>query len=219
MAKAAEIIENYEALLPIKQQVESNELLAAARAGRVHPQHLQRFVTGEFLTQQAEIPRFGILIDRFRHEVPVGFFAYVATVYVSQRRLLSDAAAPAVGLDPDELRRADLPQAVVQLNQAVTWVAAHAGPAEAAMELHTDFRLFCPVAAELVTALRELGNVPDPVIAYLENYSAEPAEMRQRLPEVVAHGLSQGEPERWVTRSAEQVPDLLSDYWHYIATG
>ncbi|MFD7660888.1 hypothetical protein ACFV4N_43540, partial [Actinosynnema sp. NPDC059797] len=92
----------------------------------------------------------------------------------------------------EELRRADLPHAVVQLNQAVTWVAAHAGPAEAAMELHADFQLFCPVAAELVTALRELGNVPDPVIAYLENYSAEPGEMRQRLPEVVEHGLAQG---------------------------
>ncbi|MFT7840387.1 hypothetical protein Q5530_29960 [Saccharothrix sp. BKS2] len=219
MAKAAEIIRNYQALLPVKQQVESNELLAAARAGRVHPQHLQRFVAGEFLTQQAEIPRFGVMLDRFRHEVPDGFFAYVATVYISQRRLLSDAAAPAVGLDPEELRGADLPGAVVQLNHAVAWVASHAGPAEAAMELHADFQLFCPVAAELVTALRGLGNVPDPVIAYLENYSAEPEEMRQRLPEVVEHGLSRGEPERWITRSAENVPDLLSDYWHYIAAG
>ncbi|WP_433271438.1 hypothetical protein ACQPZF_12385 [Actinosynnema sp. CS-041913] len=219
MAKAAEIIERYQALLPVRQQVQSNELLAAAKQGRIHPQHLQRLVIGEFLTQQAEIPRYGSLLDRFRHEVPAGYFAYVATVFISQRRLLADAVAPAVGLDADELRHADPPQAVTQLNQAVSWVAAHAGPAEAAMELHTDFQLFCPVAAELVGALRDLDNVPEPVVAYLRNYAEEPAEMRQRLPEVVEHGLAQGEPERWVTRSADEIPDLLSDYWHYIATG
>ncbi|MBB5959645.1 hypothetical protein FHS29_006266 [Saccharothrix tamanrassetensis] len=217
--KATEIIHNYQALLPIKQQVQSNELLAAAREGRVHPQHLQRLVIGEFLTQQAEIPRYGSLIDRFRHEVPAGLFAFVATLFISQRRLLADAVAPAVGLNVDELRHSDLPKAVTQLNQAVSWVASHAGPAEAAMELHTDFQLFCPVAAELVSALRELDNVPDPLVAYLENYSAEPAELQQRLPEVVEYGLAQGEPERWVTRSAEEIPDLLSDYWHYIAAG
>ncbi|MFD7660889.1 hypothetical protein ACFV4N_43545, partial [Actinosynnema sp. NPDC059797] len=102
MVKAAELIRNYQELLPVKQQVQGNELLAAAREGRVHPQHLQRLVIGEFLTQQAELPRYGMLIDRFRHEVPAGFFAYVATVYISQRRLLADAAAPAVGLDPEE---------------------------------------------------------------------------------------------------------------------
>ena len=160
-----------------------------------------------------------MLIDRFRHEVPAGFFAYVATLFISQRRLLTDAVIPTVGLNADDLRHADLPEAVAHLNQAVSWVASHAGPAEAAMELHTDFQLFCPVAAELVSALRELDNVPDPVIAYLENYSAQPGEMQQRLPEVVEHGLAQGEPERWVTRSAEEIPDLLADYWHYIATG
>ncbi|MEU4806907.1 hypothetical protein [Actinosynnema sp. NPDC023587] len=219
MTEATEIINNYQALLPVKQQIRANELLAAAKQGRVHPQHLQRLVIGEFLTQQAEIPRYGVLIDRFRHEIPAGFFAYVATVFIAQRRLLADAVAPAVGLNVDELRHADLPHAVTQLNQAVAWVAAHAGPAEAAMELHTDFQLFCPVANELVGALRELDNVPEPALDYLENYSEQPAEMKQRLPEVVEYGLNQGEPERWVTRSAAEIPDLLSDYWHYIATG
>lgn len=219
MANAAEIIGHYQALLPVEHQVRSNELLAAAKEGRVHPRHLQRLVVGEFLTQQAEIPRYAALIDRFRHEVPAGFFAYVATRFIAQRRLLADAVAPAVGLDADELRHADVPPAVGRLNQAVAWVSRHAGPGEAAMELHTDFRLFCPVAAELVSALRGSDNVPDPVLAYLENYSEEPAELVQRLPEVVDHGLANGEPERWVTRSADEVPDLLTGYWHYIATG
>lgn len=219
MAKATEIIQNYQALLPIKQQIQSNELLAVARQGRVHPQHLQRLVLGEFLAQHVEIPTFGVLIDRFRHEVPAGFFVFVGSLLISQRRFLSDVVAPAVGLDADELRHADLPRAVVRVNQAMAWMASHAGPAEMAMGLHTDFQLFCPVAAELVNAMRELDNVPDPVVTYLENYSTEPDQVRQRLPEVIEYGLANGEPERWVTRSAEDFPDLLSDYWHYIAAG
>jgi len=216
---ADQLIHRYEALLPVRRQVEDNELLAAARAGRVHPRHLQRLVTAEFLTQEAEIPRYGSLLTRFSHEVPAGFFAFVATKFIGQRRLLADAAAADVGLDPEALRRTDPPQAVMQLNQAVAWVASHAGAAEAAMEVHTDFQLFCPVAAALADALRDLDNVPRSVVAYLDNYREEPAEMKQRLPEVVGFGLAHGEEESRVTRSADEIPDLLSDYWHHIATG
>ncbi|CCH30999.1 hypothetical protein ABZ816_01865 [Actinosynnema sp. NPDC047251] len=216
MANATELIEQHQSRLPIRDQVDTNGFLAAARAGEVRPEQLRRFVAGEFLTQDAEMSKYGNLILRHRHEVPAAVFAHLAVLFTAQRRLLADMAAADVGLDPEQLRAADQPPAVQAFSLNETWVGVHAGPAEAALAVHTDFQLFAPVATELVDALGKLSDVPGSVVTYLENYAEEPAVLRERLVEVVEHGLAGGEPEKWLTRSAENVPELLTDYWRYV---
>ncbi|GAA1348750.1 hypothetical protein [Saccharothrix algeriensis] len=217
MANAANLIQDHQSRLPIREQVETNGLLAAARAGRVSAEQLQRFVAAEFLSQNAEIVKYGNLLVRHSHEVPGVVFAHLAALYLSQRRLLTDVAAADVGLNVDELRSADLPQEVHDFSLAETWVGVHAGPGEAALAVHTDFQLFAPVATELVDALGRLDDVPRSVVSYLENYSQEPAVLREGLVEVVEHGLAEGEPEKWLFRSAGDIPDLLTAYWGYVS--
>ncbi|MEV0674990.1 hypothetical protein AB0I60_00565 [Actinosynnema sp. NPDC050436] len=217
MADAARIIEENQARLPVREQLDSNDFLAAARAGEVETAQLQRLVTGEFLILDAEIYKFGSMVVRYRHEVPAALFANLAVLYLAQRRLLADSVVGDVGLDTQRLRDSEMEPAVLDFSLAETWAAVHAGPAEVALGVHTDFQLYAPVARELVDALGKLDTVPASLVTFLENYSEEPAELTGRLAEVVDYGLADGEPEQRVTRAAGTIPDLLTGYWRYVA--
>lgn len=219
MANAVRIIEKHREGLPIREQVEANGLLAAARQGKVEPAHLQRFAKAEYLTQDAEIYKYGSMIVRNRDEVPAALFAHLGVIYTAQRRLLVDATLPDVGVDVAQLRGADLPPGIEEFSMAEAWLAIHAGPGEVALAVHTDFQLYAPVAAELVDALGKLDDVPQSVVRYLENYAQEPAELTDRLAEVVEYGLEHGESEDRVLRSSAEIPDLLTGYWSYVAAG
>lgn len=204
--------------VPVQEHVRQNGLLAAARIGQVENAQLQRLLLAEFQAQEAEFTAYATLLARFHHEVPGGFFVFIANTLMGMRQLLVSEVARSVGLDPEEMRYADVSPEVKHFTEFISWVALHAGAGEAALLARTDFRLWCGVCAPLAEALSD-ADVPPEVRAYLHEYAEVPPEVADGAAEVVDFGLATGEREEWVTRSAPAMEPLLRGFWRFVVTG
>ncbi|MDT9683117.1 hypothetical protein RND61_13695 [Streptomyces sp. TRM76323] len=203
----------------VPKHVRENEFLALAREGKVTKEHLRRFALAEFQSQEAEFAAYGLLLSRYHHEVPGGFFSFVAYELMQARHRMVGGAAGSVGMTPDEMRHAPIEPAVKRFTEFISWVALHAGPAEAALLARTDFTLWCTTCAELADAVRELDEVPQEIVSYIDAYRENPPEVADGVLEVIEYGLAQGEPEEWITRSAVRMDPALRAWWHNVVTG
>ncbi|PWW62797.1 hypothetical protein [Actinokineospora spheciospongiae] len=204
--------------LPVRQHVENNEFLAAARNGRLDEKQVQRLVQVEFQTQEAEFATYPLLAVRFRHEVPAGLFVHVADTILRARRFLVRDVVGAVGLDVEELRRAPLSTATREAADMFSWMGLHAGAGEAALVARTDFLLWTAACAALLDVLPGSG-VPEVLISYLEQYAEPPAAVVDGAVEVVDFALAAGEEADRVVRSAPGVEPMLGTLWHFAAAG
>ncbi|MEE1928273.1 hypothetical protein V1J52_08710 [Streptomyces sp. TRM 70351] len=205
--------------LNVTDHVASNEFLALAREGAITKDHLKRFALAEFQSQEAEFTAYGLLLSRFPHEVPGGFFSFVAHELMQARHRMVSGLAPALGMSPDEMRSAPIAVPVRQFTEFISWVALHAGPAEAALLARTDFALWCRTCAEIADVFREVDGVPPEALGYTDAYRDNPPEVADGVLEVIDYGLAQGERDAWVTRSAVRMEPALREWWHAVATG
>ncbi|OPC76956.1 hypothetical protein B4N89_40920 [Embleya scabrispora] len=203
----------------VADHVRSNEFLALAREGKIDTERLKRFALAEFQSQEAEFTAYGLLLSRYPHEVPGGFFSFVAHELMQARHRMVSGAAPALGMSPDEMRRAPVAGPVRRFTEFISWVALHAGAAEAALTARTDFTLWCNSCAELADVLRDADDVPEEVVAYIDAYRDNPPEVADGVLQVIEHGLAQGEPRDWVTRSAVRMDPALRAWWQSAAVG
>ncbi|GAA3487018.1 hypothetical protein [Streptomyces cremeus] len=201
----------------VADHVRANEFLSLAREGKIRTEHLKRFALAEFQSQEAEFTAYGLLLSRFPHEVPGGFFSFVAHELMQARHRMVSGAASSLGLSPDEMRRAPVTRPVRRFTEFISWVALHAGSAEAALTARTDFALWCNSCAELADVLRDADDVPEEVVAYIDAYRDNPPEVADGVLQVIEHGLAQGEPRDWITRSAVRMDPALRAWWHSAA--
>lgn len=212
-----QLVEAFE--VPVREHVRENGLLAAAKADQVEVDQLKRLLLAEFQAQEAEFTAYATLLARFHHEVPGSIFAFIANTLMEMRRLLVSDAAPALGLDPEELRYAPVSPEVKRFTEFISWVALHAGAGEAALLARTDFLLWCGTCDPLAEALSATKGVPPQVCHYVQEYAEVPPEVRDGAVEVVDFGLASGEREDWVTRSAPAMEPLLRGFWRFVVTG
>jgi hypothetical protein len=201
----------------VEDHVRSNEFLSLAREGKIGREHLRRFALAEFQSQEAEFTAYGLLLSRYPHEVPGGFFSFVAHELMRARHRMVSGAAPSLGMSPDDMRRASIAGPVRRFTEFISWVALHAGPAEAALLARTDFTLWCNSCAALADALRDAEEVPEEVVAYIDAYRENPPEVADGVLEVIEYGLAQGEARDWITRSAVRMDPALRAWWHCVA--
>lgn len=202
----------------VREHVENNELLAAARAEQVDLNQLKRLLIAEFQAQEAEFTTYSTLVARFHHEVPGSLFVFIADTLMAARRFLVQEVLGSVGLTADELRRTGISPQVKRFTEFISWVALHAGAGEAALLARTDFVLWCGVCAPLAEALDDAG-VPAEVQQYVQQYAELPPEVADGAVEVVDFGLAAGERPEWITRSAPAMEPLLRGFWHFVAAG
>ena len=204
--------------VPIHEHVRENGLLAAAKVKQVDADQLRRLLLAEFQAQEAEFTAYATLVARFHHEVPGSFFVFIANTLMETRRFLVSEVAGAVGLVPDEMRKAPISPEVKRFTEFISWVALHAGAGEAAMLARTDFLLWCGVCAPLAEALADT-DVPSEVQEYVQHYAEAPAEVVDGAAEVIDFGLASNEREEWITRSAPAMEPLLRGFWRFVVTG
>ncbi|MDT9682833.1 hypothetical protein RND61_12235 [Streptomyces sp. TRM76323] len=203
----------------VADHVRSNELIALAREGKIEKAHLRRFALAEFQSQEAEFTAYGLLLSRYPHEVPGGFFAFVSHELMKARHRMVSGAAASVGLSADEMRTAPVAEPVRRFTEFISWVALHAGAAEAALLARTDFTLWCNTCAALGDVLRELPDVPGEIVDYVDAYRHNPPEVADGVLEVIDHGLARGEREEWIARSAVRMEPALRAWWRSVASG
>ncbi|WP_433260275.1 hypothetical protein ACQPZF_23705 [Actinosynnema sp. CS-041913] len=204
--------------VPLREHVENNELLAAARAEQADTSQLKRLLLAEFQAQEAEFTTYSTLVARFHHEIPGSLFVFIADTLMKARRFLVQDVVGSVGMTADDMRQAPISPQVKRFTEFISWVALHAGAGEAALLARTDFVLWCGVCAPLADALRAPG-IPSEVQAYVQHYAELPPEVADGAVEVVDFGLAAGEREEWVTRSAPAMEPLLRGFWHFVAAG
>ncbi|MFD6802855.1 hypothetical protein [Streptomyces cyaneofuscatus] len=204
--------------LDVPTHLSSNDFLSLAREGKIAKRHLQRFALAEFQSQEAEFTAYGLLLSRFPHEVPGGFFSFVANELMKARHRMVSGLAPALGMSPDEMRRAPRLEAVRRFTEFISWVALHAGPGEAALLARTDFTLWCGSCAALVDVLNESEGIPEEALAYIRAYRDNPPEVANGGLEVIEYGRAQREPEKWIIRSAVRMEPALRSWWRAVAT-
>ncbi|WET81050.1 hypothetical protein P3102_07420 [Amycolatopsis sp. QT-25] len=204
--------------ISVKNHVENNEFIVAARNGRLDKKQIHRLLQVEFQTQEAEFAAYPLLAIRFRHEVPASLFVHVADTILKARRFLVKDVAAAVGLDVEDLRREPLPPAIQEAATMLSWMGLHAGAGEAALVARTDFLLWTAACGTLLDVLSD-SDVPDLLISYLQQYAEPPAEVIDGAVEVIDFALAAGEEADKVIRSAPGVEPMLGNLWHFAAAG
>ncbi|MGW4272190.1 hypothetical protein ACWEGQ_07460 [Streptomyces seoulensis] len=213
---ATEFIDTVGINLP--EHLSANEFLALAREGMLGEKHLRSFALAEFQSQEAEFTAYGLLLARYPHEVPGGFFSFVAHELMRARHRMVNGLAPALRLSPDEMRRAPRLEPVRRFTEFISWVALHAGAAEAALVARTDFTLWCNTCAVLADVLSEAEQVPEAAIEYIGAYRENPPQVADGVLEVIEYGRARDEPEEWITRSAVRMEPALRSWWRAVAT-
>ncbi|WP_157851495.1 hypothetical protein [Streptomyces monomycini] len=204
--------------LHVSGHLSANEFLSLAREKKVGKEHLQRFALAEFQSQEAEFTAYGLLLSRFPHEVPGGFFSFVGHELMKARHRMVSGLAPALGMAPDEMRRMPRLEPVRRFTEFISWVALHAGAGEAALLARTDFTLWCNTCAVLADVLREAQDTPVEAVAYIDAYRENPPEVADGVLQVIEYGRAQHEPDEWITRSAVRMEPALREWWRAVAT-
>ncbi|AYG78375.1 hypothetical protein DWB77_00482 [Streptomyces hundungensis] len=202
----------------IPDHLGANEFLSLAREGMIEEKHLKSFALAEFQSQEAEFTAYGLLLARYPHEVPGGFFSFVAHELVQARHRMVTGLAPALGMSPDEMRRAPRLEPVRRFTEFISWVALHAGAAEAALLARTDFTLWCNSCAALADVLSEAEQIPEAAVAYIEAYRDNPPEVADGVLQVIEYGRTHHEPDDWITRSAVRMEPALRAWWSAVAS-
>ncbi|QUI34705.1 hypothetical protein [Streptomyces alfalfae] len=216
MPSATEFIETVGINLP--EHFSANEFLCLAREGMITEEHLRSFALAEFQSQEAELAAYGLLLARYPHEVPGGFFSFVGHELMQARHRMVGGFAPALGMSPDEMRRAPRLEPVRRFTEFISWVALHAGAAEAALLARTDFTLWCNTCAVLADVLGEAEHVPEAAVEYIGAYRENPPEVADGVLQVIEYGRTQHEPDEWITRSAVRMEPTLRAWWRAVAT-
>ncbi|WP_051852767.1 hypothetical protein [Streptomyces aureocirculatus] len=212
---ATEFIETVAINIP--EHLSANEFLSLAREGMVEERQLRQFALAEFQSQEAEFTSYGLLLSRYPHEVPAGFFSFVVHELVQARHRMVTSLAPALGMSPDEMRRAPRLEPVRRFTEFISWVALHAGAAEAALVARTDFTLWCNSCAVLTDVLSETEHVPEAAVEYVSAYRENPPEVADGVLQVIDHGRARHEPDEWIARSAVRVEPALRAWWRAVA--
>ncbi|MFH8791736.1 hypothetical protein [Streptomyces sp. NPDC017941] len=214
---ATEFIETVAVDVP--DHLSANEFLSLAREGMVEDRHLRQFALAEFQSQEAEFTAYGLLLSRYPHEVPAGFFSFVVRELTQARHRMVAGLAPALGMSPDDMRRAPRSEAVRRFTEFISWVALHAGAAEAALVARTDFTLWCNSCAVLTDVLSGTERIPDAAVEYVGAFRENPPEVADGVLQVIDHGRARHEPDEWITRSAVRVEPALRAWWRAVAAG
>ncbi|MGW4363089.1 hypothetical protein ACWEKU_30480 [Streptomyces californicus] len=201
----------------IPDHLSANEFLSLAREGMIEEEHLRSFALAEFQSQEAEFTAYGLLVSRFPHEVPGGFFSFVTGELMKARQRMVTGLAPALGMSVDRMRSEPRLEAVRRFTEFISWVALHAGAGEAALLARTDFTLWCSSCAVLADVLAETEQMPQAVVAYVDAYRDNPPEVADGVLEVIEYGRKHHEPDDWVTRSAVRMEPALRDWWRAVA--
>lgn len=199
----------------VERLIRGIDMPSRMRAGEVDRAQLRRLVIAEYHCQEAELAGYGLLIAHHRHQIPAGFFGLTLHLVAEARRLLGPAAR-SVGLGPEDM---DTP-AAGRLVRAMSMPAMLTGPGEAALYLHSDLSVWCPVFAELADSAGRSDLVPREVIDYLESWGSEPPpEIADGARDVLRYALSRGEDAERMVDFAHQLGTSVSTYWDYVLGG
>jgi hypothetical protein len=194
-----------------------NIIYAQAQSGAVDTTQLQRLVIATYHVLRAEAISYGLLVQRFRHPVPEGYFSLVIHRLASSHPYV-DRAARALQLDADNLQNQAASPALRRLTEWLAWVGLYTGAGEAALAIRVDYGVWGQLTGALADSLRRL-DVPQEVIAFLDFERAVPPEIAEGAGRVIEYGLAQGENASHVTRSALEVISAEDCAWKYIREG
>ncbi|GAA4812989.1 hypothetical protein [Streptomyces ziwulingensis] len=207
-----------EAMKPdVDRFVRGNALISLARTGDVGTDHFKRLLLAEFQCQEAELSTYALLVARHRHEKPAALFSFILHTIATARGLLREAA-PSVGITDGDIPPVPADEGMFRVVRDLTWMGMHAGPAEAALYLHTDLSTWCTLFSRIIASTQHLPDVPQPVITYMESWGDKPPpEVAEGTLEVLHHGLAQGEEPDRLLHTARQLGALIDPYWTYVA--
>ncbi|MFF6820698.1 amidohydrolase family protein [Streptomyces californicus] len=209
-----------EAMKPdVERFVSGNRLVELAQSGRIRPEHFRRLLLAEYQCQEAELSTYALLVARHRHEIPATMFSFIQHTIATARGLLREAA-PSVGVSGPDIPPVPVDQGLFRVVRDLTWMGTQAGPAEAALYLHTDLSTWCTLFSRIVDASRQLPDAPHPVLTYMESWGERPPpEVAEGALEVLAYGLARGEEPARILHTARQLGALVDPYWGYVEAG
>lgn len=209
-----------EAMKPdVERFVSGNQLVTLAQDGQIRRDHFKRMLLAEYQCQEAELSTYALLASRHRHETPATLFSFVLHTIATARGLLREAA-PMVGIRAADIPLVPVDQGLFRVVRDLTWMGTQAGPAEAALYLHTDLSTWCTLFSRISAASRQLTDVPEPVLAYLDSWGDKPPpEIAAGTLEVLEYGLAQGEEPDRILHTARQLGSLIDPYWTYVDGG
>ncbi|MFD7747885.1 amidohydrolase family protein [Streptomyces sp. NPDC059698] len=203
----------------IERFVSGNRLVELARSGQIRPEHFRRILLAEYQCQEAELSTYALLVARHRHEIPATMFSFVQHTIATARGLLREAA-PSVGVSGPDIPPVPVDQGLFRVVRDLTWMGTQAGPAEAALYLHTDLSTWCTLFSRIVDASRQLPDAPRPVLTYMESWGDRPPpEVAEGTLEVLEYGLARGEEPARILHTARQLGALIDPYWDYVEAG
>ncbi|MGV0094956.1 amidohydrolase family protein [Streptomyces californicus] len=209
-----------EAMKPdVERFVSGNRLVELAQSGQIRPEHFRRLLLAEYQCQEAELSTYALLVARHRHEIPATMFSFIQHTIATARGLLREAS-PSVGVSGPDIPPVPVDQGLFRVVRDLTWMGTQAGPAEAALYLHTDLSTWCSLFSRIVDASRQLPDAPHPVLTYMESWGERPPpEVAEGALEVLAYGLAQGEEPARILHTARQLGALVDPYWDYVEAG
>ncbi|MFE7051669.1 amidohydrolase family protein [Streptomyces californicus] len=209
-----------EAMKPdVERFVSGNRLVELAQSGQIRPEHFRRLLLAEYQCQEAELSTYALLVARHRHEIPATMFSFIQHTIATARGLLREAS-PSVGVSGPDIPPVPVDQGLFRVVRDLTWMGTQAGPAEAALYLHTDLSTWCTLFSRIVDASRQLPDAPHPVLTYMESWGERPPpEVAEGALEVLAYGLARGEEPARILNTARQLGALVDPYWDYVEAG
>ncbi|MEU3880840.1 metal-dependent hydrolase family protein [Streptomyces californicus] len=209
-----------EAMKPdVERFVSGNRLVELAQSGQIRPEHFRRLLLAEYQCQEAELSTYALLVARHRHEIPATMFSFIQHTIATARGLLREAS-PSVGVSGPDIPPVPVDQGLFRVVRDLTWMGTQAGPAEAALYLHTDLSTWCTLFSRIVDASRQLPDAPHPVLTYMESWGERPPpEVAEGALEVLAYGLARGEEPARILNTARQLGALVDLYWDYVEAG
>ncbi|MFD8944944.1 metal-dependent hydrolase family protein [Streptomyces californicus] len=209
-----------EAMKPdVERFVSGNRLVELAQSGQIRPEHFRRLLLAEYQCQEAELSTYALLVARHRHEIPATMFSFIQHTIATARGLLREAS-PSVGVSGPDIPPVPVDQGLFRVVRDLTWMGTQAGPAEAALYLHTDLSTWCTLFSRIVDASRQLPDAPHPVLTYMESWGERPPpEVAEGALEVLAYGLARGEEPARILHTARQLGALVDPYWDYVEAG
>ncbi|MER5817893.1 amidohydrolase family protein [Streptomyces californicus] len=209
-----------EAMKPdVERFVSGNRLVELAQSGQIRPEHFRRLLLAEYQCQEAELSTYALLVARHRHEIPATMFSFIQHTIATARGLLREAS-PSVGVSGPDIPPVPVDQGLFRVVRDLTWMGTQAGPAEAALYLHTDLSTRCTLFSRIVDASRQLPDAPHPVLTYMESWGERPPpEVAEGALEVLAYGLARGEEPARILHTARQLGALVDPYWDYVEAG
>ncbi|MGW4363092.1 amidohydrolase family protein [Streptomyces californicus] len=209
-----------EAMKPdVERLVSGNRLVELAQSGQIRPEHFRRLLLAEYQCQEAELSTYALLVARHRHEIPATMFSFIQHTIATARGLLREVS-PSVGVSGPDIPPVPVDQGLFRVVRDLTWMGTQAGPAEAALYLHTDLSTRCTLFSRIVDASRQLPDAPHPVLTYMESWGERPPpEVAEGALEVLAYGLARGEEPARILHTARQLGALVDPYWDYVEAG